>query len=154
FGERAGRNARTANAVEAVAAADEVAGELDVPPAVAAADFRRAAGEIVHAHIARLEQNLSAVGEPPLDQILHHLLLAVDGDAFADEIAEIDVVQRAAEGEIDSVVEHAFALHPRADPAFHAEVPRSLIDQPCPDAACALIAAAVFHEYSFYALAL
>ena len=71
--------------MEAVAAADEVAGELDVPPAVAIADFRRAAGEIVHAHIACLEQNLAAVGEPPLDQILHHLLLAVDGDALADE---------------------------------------------------------------------
>ena len=52
------------------------------------------------ADIGRLEQDLTAIGKPPRDQILHHFLLAVDGDALTDQIAEADVVQRPAEGEI------------------------------------------------------
>src|SRR5262249_3930254 len=108
--ERGGGNARPANTVKAVAAADEVAGKLSVRAVVAEANFRRAAAKIVHAHVARLEQNLPAVGEPPLDQVLHHLLLAVDGHALADELAEIDVVQVAADGKIDADAEHAVAL--------------------------------------------
>ena len=34
-----------------------------------------------------LEQDLPAVGEALRDQVLHHLLLAVDGDALADQLA-------------------------------------------------------------------
>ena len=48
----------------------------------------------MNAHVARLEQDLAAIGQAPRHQILHHLLLAVDGHALADQIAEIDVVQR------------------------------------------------------------
>src|SRR5215475_3105024 len=127
--QRRGRNARPANAVKAVATTDEVAGELDVAAAMAETNFRCAAGKIVDAHVARLEQNLSAVGEPPRDQVLHHLLLAVDGYALAHEVAEIDVMQGTAEGEINAVVEHAFALHARAETGFDKEVARPLLDQ-------------------------
>src|SRR5262249_45415462 len=141
-----------ANAVKAVAAADEVAGELFLLAVVAEANFRRAAGEIVHAHVARLEQNLPAVGEPPLDQVLHHLLLAVDGHALAPELAEIDVVQRAAEGKVDAVVEHALALHARADAGLDQEVARPLLDQTGADAALDIVAAAVFQDDALHAL--
>ena len=150
--ERGGRNARPANAVKTVAAADEVAGELFLLAVVAEANFRRAAGEIVHAHVARLEQNLPAVGEPPLGQVLHHLLLAVDGHALADELAEIDVVQGAAEGKIDAVVEHAFALHARAGAGLDQEVARPLFDQAGADAAFDVIAASVFQDDALHAL--
>src|SRR5262249_1080328 len=47
--ERGGRNARPANAVKTVAAADEVAAELFLLAVVPKANFRRGAGEIVHA---------------------------------------------------------------------------------------------------------
>src|SRR5262245_10046284 len=150
--ERGGRNARPANAVKTVAAADEVAAELFLLAVVPEANFRRAAAEIVHAHVARLEQNLSAIGKPPRDQVLHHLLLAVDGHALADELAEIDVVQRAAEGKIDPVVEHAFALHARADAGFDQEVARPLLDQAGADAALDIVAAAVFQDDAVHAL--
>ncbi len=50
--------------------------------------------EVMDAHIGHLEQDLTAIGEPARDQILHHFLLAVDGDPLADQIAEADVVQR------------------------------------------------------------
>src|SRR5262249_10201793 len=101
---------------------------------------------------ARLEQNLTAVGVPPLDQVLHHLLLAVDGHALADEIAEIDVVQGAAEGKMDAVVEHALALHARTDAGFDQQVARPLLDQAGADAALDIIAAAVFQDDAVHAL--
>src|SRR5262249_49160803 len=150
--ERGGRDARPANAVKAVATADEVAGELRLLTVVPEANFRRAAAKVVDAHVARLEQNLAAVGEPPRDQVLHHLLLAVDGHALADELAEIDVVQGAAEGKIDAVVEHALALHARADARFHQEVARPLLDQAGADAALDIVAAAVFQDDAVHAL--
>src|SRR5262249_4209244 len=150
--ERGGGNARPANTVKAVAAADEVAGKLSVRAVVAEANFRRAAAKIVHAHVARLEQNWPAAGEPPLDQVLHHLLLAVDGHALADEIAEIDVVQGAAEGKMDAVVEHALALHARTDAGFDQQVARPLLDQAGADAALDIIAAAVFQDDAVHAL--
>src|SRR5712691_7884408 len=63
-GEHGRRNARSADAVKAVAAADEIAGELVVVAAVPEPDFRGAPGKLVDAHSGRLEQNLPAVGEP------------------------------------------------------------------------------------------
>src|SRR5262249_19486789 len=150
--EHRSRNARPANAVEAVATADEVADELEVASAMAETNFRCAAGEIVDAHVARLEQNLSAVGEPTRDQVLHQLLLAVDGHALADQLAEVDVVQGAAEGEIDTVVEHSFALHARADAGLDEKVARPLLDQSGADAAFDVVAAAVFQNHAIDAL--
>src|SRR5262249_15515619 len=150
--ERSGRNARPANTVKAVAPADKVAGQLSVLAVVAEANFRRAAAKIVHAYVARLEQNLPAVGKPPLDQVLHHLLLAVDGPALAGELAEIDVVQGAAERKIDAVVEHALALHARADAGLDQEIARPLLDQAGADAALDIVAAAVFQDDALHAI--
>ena len=67
-------------------------------------------------------------------------------------VAEIDVVQGAAEGEMNSVVEHAFALHARADAGFDEEVARPLLDQTGADAALDVVAAAVFQDHALHAL--
>src|SRR5438552_1667705 len=64
-------DARPADAVKAVAAADEIAAELIEPAAVAETDFRARALEVVHADVVDLEQNLSAVGKAACNQILH-----------------------------------------------------------------------------------
>src|SRR5216684_4671343 len=150
--QRGSRNARATNAVEAVAAADEVAGELLVPAAVPETDLRRVACEIVYADVDRLEQDRSAVGQPPRDQVLYHLLLAVDGHALPDQLAEIDVVQGAAEGEIDPVVKHGFALHALADAGLGEEVARPLLDQAGADAALDIVAAAALQDHRLDAL--
>ena len=139
-------NARPAYAVKAVAAADEVAGELLVLAVVPEPDFRCLAGEVVNADVARLEQDLATIRKAPVDQILHHLLLAVDGHALADELAEIDVVQGAAEAEIDAIVEHSLALHARAHADFNQQVARPLLDQSGADAALDIVAAAVLQH--------
>ena len=106
----------------------------------------RRAGEIVDADVGDLEQDLSAVGEPAGDQVLHHLLLAVDRDALADQLAEIDVVQRAVEAEMHAVVEQALALHALADAGLDQQVARPLLDQAGADAALDVVAAAVLQD--------
>src|SRR5262249_41585685 len=80
------------------------------------------------------------------------LLLAVDGHALADELAEIDVVQGAAEGKVDAVVEHALALHAPADAGLHQQIARPLLDQTGADAALDIVAAAVFQDDALHAL--
>ena len=49
--------------------------------------------QIVNADVVDLEQQRPAVGEPLLDQVVHHLLLVVDGDALVDQRLEVDAVQ-------------------------------------------------------------
>ena len=132
--------------MKTIAAADEVARQLLVPAVVPEPDLRGLAGEVMDADVGRLEQDLAAIGEPPVDQILHHLLLAIDGHALADELAEIDVVQGPAEAEIDAVVEHAFALHARARADLHQEVARPLLDQSGADATLDIVTAAVLQH--------
>src|SRR5262249_1658022 len=145
-GEHAGRNARPADAVKAVAAADEVAGKFLRPALIIEADLRLSAGEVVHAHVADFEQDLPAIGEPARHQILDDLLLAVDGHALADQLAKIDVMQRSVEAEIDAVVEHRLALHALADTGLDQEIARPLLDQPGADPALDVFAVAVLQD--------
>src|SRR5436190_24207853 len=94
-----------------VASADEIARQLLLAPAMPESDFWRLAVEVVHADVGHLEQDLAAIREPARDQILDHLLLAIDGDAPSHQLAKVDVVQRACKGEIHAVVKHALAQH-------------------------------------------
>src|SRR5262249_26219348 len=146
FGDDAHRNARPANAVKAVAAADEIAVELLRQAGVAEADLWRSAGEVVDAYVLDLEQDLPPVSEPPRDEVLHHLLLAVDGDALSDQLAEVDVVQRAVEAEVNPVVEHRLAPHALADAGVEQEIGGPLLQQPGADAAFDIVAAAVLQD--------
>ena len=132
--------------MKTVATADEVARELLIHAAVVEAKPRAVAGQVVNTDICHLEQDPTAIGEPTRDQILQYFLLAVDGDALADQIAEADVVQRPAEGEIDPVVEHCFALHAAADPGLDQEIARPLLDQTGADATLDVVAAAVLEH--------
>src|SRR5262245_25845071 len=146
FGEHAGGNARSANAVEAVAAADEVTVELLELTFVAEPDLRRSPREIVDAHIVDPEHDLAAVGEPFRYQVLHHLLLSVDRNALPDQVAEVDVVQCALEAEMNAVVEHRLALQTLADAGLDQQVGGPLLEQAGADAALDVGAAAVLQD--------
>jgi hypothetical protein len=66
--------------VVAVTAGDDIADQLlGLAVARAEADRRRRAVEVVHAHIVGLEDDLAVRGKPRGDEVLHHLLLSVDG---------------------------------------------------------------------------
>ena len=142
-----GRKARTADAVKAeIAPADEVAVDLARLAIVAEADLGPAALEIVHAYVLDLEQNLLAVGEEPRDDVFHHLLLAVDRHTPVDQLAEVEVVQRAVEVEEDAAVEHALAQHAVADAELGQEVGDPLLEQTSPDAVLDVLAAAILDD--------
>src|SRR5207244_671551 len=76
----------------------------------------------------RVEPDLAAIVEPPLDQVFDDLLLAVDGDTPAGQCAEIDPVLLALKAQLDAVVDQAFASHSVADAGRAQEVSRSLFE--------------------------
>ena len=68
----------------------------------AEADGGMVAVDVGHAHVVRLEDDLLAGGEARGDEILHHLVLAVDGDgAAAGELAQRDAVAHAVELQVE-----------------------------------------------------
>src|SRR5262249_59806001 len=108
------RNTRPAHAVGAVAAADEMGSDVGrFSGFLAKADARFRTGEIVNADVLDLEQNLAAGIEARGDQIFDDLLLAVDGDVLADEIGEVEMMQRAAQADVDAAVHEPLVLQPR-----------------------------------------
>src|SRR5262245_13651161 len=152
--EHARGDAGAADAVKAIAAAYEIALYLLVAAAITKADLRPRSGHVGEAHVVDLKQDLGALREPFRHQILDHLLLAVDGDALANQLAKIDVVQLATEAEMNAVVREAFALHALADAGVDQEIARPLLDQAGADAALDIITAAVLDDDRVDALAM
>src|SRR5262249_62400058 len=97
--ERAGRDRWPADAVEAAAAGDEVAGECLLLAVLAIADARCRTVVIFERKNLGLEPDLPAAGEAGIDQVLHHLVLPVDGHHLAGEVRERDAMAAAAEAE-------------------------------------------------------
>src|SRR3954469_16638955 len=71
-GEHPRRKARPADAVKAVAAADEIAFDLLRPALMLETNLRIFAGKIVDAGVLNLEEYPSAVGNPLFDQVGDH----------------------------------------------------------------------------------
>src|SRR4051794_37877103 len=140
------RDAGAADAMEAIAAADEIALDLLVAAAMTEANFRLCAGDVVEAHVVNFEQNLAAVGKPLCDQVLDDLLLAINGDALAHQLPKTDLVQRAVETEMNAVVGEPLALHALAHASIDQEITRPLLDQTGADAALDIVAAAVLDD--------
>ncbi len=104
--------------MEAVATRDDIARNFMFSTAVPISDARLRCVEVMHADIGGLEQDLSIRGQSRRDQILHHLVLAVDHHMFADEFRKIDAVIGAIEAHHHTRMQHALAPHAFADPGF------------------------------------
>ena len=117
---------RPADAVEAVAARDQVALERVPLALVRELDLRRLR---VHRHVGDLEVQRQPGLQPRADQVLDDLLLAVDRDrAAAGQIAQRDPVALAAEPQLDAVVDQPLAVHPLAEPDLVHQVHRRLLE--------------------------
>src|ERR1019366_3524025 len=111
-----GRDAVPRDAVEAVAACDDVALDRHACAIEEEGDRRPFGLEIVHSDIARLEEDRVTCRQPDRDQVFDDLLLPVHGDATtAGERAEVDAVVASAEPQLDAVVHEALTAHPRSD---------------------------------------
>jgi len=128
--------------VEAVAAGDDVALELVCLAFVRVADARPLGVEVVHADVADLEEQRQAALDPPRDQILHHLGLAVDHDRPTCELAHRHVVTLAGELEMDASVDDPLALHPLPHAELAQQVHGSLLEHTGADPALDVVAVA------------
>jgi hypothetical protein len=88
---------------------------------------RRALLEIVHADVVGLEHDLPTSGEPCSNQILHHLVLAVDHHMLANQVGEIDPMIRAIEPHDHTRMQHAFLPHARAHSRVVQQLLRSVL---------------------------
>src|SRR5439155_17211673 len=113
--QRRSGDGRATYAVEAVAAGDHVALQLVFGALPAKAHARPGRVDIMHADIAGLEADLPARRQARGDQILHHLLLPVDGDrAPAGQLAERDPLALPFELKVEAVVYQPLARQPLA----------------------------------------
>ena len=90
--------------MESVAAGDDVAPELHFLACVAVSNERTLRLELVHGHVVDLELDRPAGLDAGGDQVLHDLLLPVDGDVPARQPAQVDAVPRALELQLEPVV--------------------------------------------------
>ena len=90
------------------------------------------------------EQQRSAAGEPLLNQILHNLLLAVNGDALVYQRLEIDTVQIAVDANVYTPMQHPLALHAIAYSHIAEEIGGPVFDQAGSNAIFDVVAAAIF----------
>ena len=102
---------RAADAVEAVAAGDEIAFEHLVDAVLPVMDARPGAVEILDARHLGFEDQRRAGFQPGGDQVLHHFELAVDHHAAAGQGRQVEMDGAAAEADVEPVVDHAFAAH-------------------------------------------
>jgi hypothetical protein len=125
----AGRDGGARDAVEAIAAGHHVATQITPLTALPIIHDRRSGCEAVHAEGFGVEENLAAGREAGLNQVLDHLLLAVDHDgATAGKVAQGDAVAPAGEAQLDAVVDQALAVHARPGAALAQQIRCSLLE--------------------------
>ena len=97
-------NGGAADAMIAVAAGDEVAVEAMLPAIFLVGYVRRVARDAAGRDVLRLVDDDAAHGVSCRIEILGDLGLAVDADAAAREIGEVDTVTLAAESNVEPFV--------------------------------------------------
>ena len=81
-------------------------------PVAAEGDARAVALDVVDRDVAHLEVDRPAGGKARGDDVLHRLLLAVDGDLLAaGERGKVDAVAAALEAQLDAGVDLALRPH-------------------------------------------
>ena len=144
------RDRSAADTVEAVTAGDDVAGQRVVLAAVLEADRRLVAIEPIDAGRFRIEQDRHAAREIGRDQILHHLLLAVDVDQLAaGDTGQIDVDQLAGKADVEPIVDHALAAQTLIDTEIGHQIDGALLQHTGAHAAFDILAAARFQHDAF-----
>ena len=140
-------NRGTADAVKAVAPGDEIAADLVRHGVQLKTHARLRRRDLVHRHVLDVEIEGPARRPARRDQILHHFVLAVDGDRpTAGEFREVDPMPCAGEGDIQPLVAQAFAIQPIADARVAQEIDRALLEHPGAHALDDVILAAILED--------
>ena len=127
--------------MEAIAGADKITDDLMRLSAVLEADARRLALEIVDADLTRLENNLPAVMQTRLNEILHHLVLRVNGDrAPSGQLVHVDAVTHPIKTQLDAVMDQPLAAHALSHSRRVQQIHRALFEHTGADALLNILA--------------
>jgi hypothetical protein len=129
--DRALRDEEPAVGLRPVASGDEVALKLLILPVLDEADHGPVTGEVFHGGAGDAEPDVAAVGQPPGDQVLEHLVLGIHGHGPAGrQLVQVDPVDGAGEGQVDAVVDEPVADHPHPHPGLFHQVGGALLEHP------------------------
>src|SRR5690606_29453233 len=143
----AGRQALPAHAVEAVAAGDEVAGDLVRGAALAVTHDRRVRIEAVDADVLGFVDGRRTGGGARVHQVARDLGLSVDGHVLAaGEAGEVDAVALAVEAQLDPAVDQPLGVQPLSDAGLVEQVDCTLLEYAGADAAQHVVAALAFED--------
>lgn len=101
-----------------------------------------------------LEHDRRTGVEASLDQVFDHFLLAVDKDAPACQILEIDAVALAVEPQMNSAVLETFTVEPFSDAGVSQELGGARFEDPRSHAALDVIAAPILEHHRLDAAAM
>ena len=133
-------NRRTADAVEAVAAGNEVARDTDaVPGGIDVADRRRIRIECFKCHAAAVKSNFAARGKLQGDEIFYDLLLTVNEHRTAGEALDVDVMAASVEADVDAAVDERLAMQSLGRADLIHQVDATLLHEPGPNAGFAVL---------------
>ena len=129
--------------MEPVAAGDEIALQHPLGSvAIAVANRRPFAGRVDDAHGGGVKARRVADTHVLGDEVFDHLVLAVDHDALAGQVGEVEVMTAPGEAQIDAVVDEPFASHARTDAQRVEQIDRAVLEHAGADALLAVLAAA------------
>src|SRR2546421_5538905 len=143
---------RAGDAMRAVAAGDEVTVEGCLLAVAPVGDPGVVIVDASNRCRFGLEPDLAAVHKPLRDQVFDHFLLAIDCDAAARQLAEIDPVLLPGEAKLDAVVHQTLLGHPIADAARDQEVRRSRFEHPGADSLLDILSTARLQHDGFNTL--
>jgi hypothetical protein len=132
--------------VKAVASGDEIAINFLRPILMPEPDFWLLRFEIVHGDAVNLEQQWATVTKALVNQVLHNLLLAVDGYALVHHRLEIDAMQITIDADIDAPMQHPFLSHALTYSHVAEEIGGPMFNQAGPNAVFDIVAAAIFND--------
>src|SRR5215470_19970598 len=72
----------------------------------------------MEAHVIGLVLRRRALRAARVHQVVRDLRLSVDGDGLAGKAAEVDTVPRAAERDLDAIMDEPLLVQPRGDARF------------------------------------
>jgi hypothetical protein len=140
------RHAGAADAVLAVAAGDEIAGDLVADAVLDVGDARMIGVEIMRLDVGGLIDRGETGRFTRVHQIECHFGLAVDDHRLAGGGRHVDAMARAAEGELDAMMDQALAVRARAGAHFIEQSDRSLFQKTCADAAKHIVRRLAFKD--------
>src|SRR4029079_18245717 len=146
--DRAARHAGTADAVEAVAAGNEVAHDLLAHAVLLVGDARPRIVEFVQRDVRGLVHGRQVGGAARVHQIARQLCLAVDGHALAPgEALHVDAATVTAPEHLEPAMHQPLAVHARPDAGLVQQIDANLLEDPGADPAEYVLAGLALQDH-------